>query len=142
MSDEDFQSWLFEMDDALERFLSLLPSHLRPALDFSPGSLDVLEQWILERYAGVSEILEPGEALILDGLARYVGETFREQLGGYWQIRFDNPKDAHYGLPELTGFSPRPTPLSPHSLVTASTDRRSGNYISTVLANVKKRYNA
>ena len=41
-SDEDFEAWLFEMDNALERFLSLLPTQIRPALDFSPGSSERL----------------------------------------------------------------------------------------------------
>jgi hypothetical protein len=76
---------------------------------------------------------------VLDGVARYIGETYQKQIGGRWQIRLDDPKYAFFGLPELTGFSERPTPICPHSLATALTDQRSGSYLRTVLENTKKR---
>jgi hypothetical protein len=137
-SEQDFEYWLFEMDDILERFLAILPRSVRSELDFSTSSLDTLEKWILDMYPDISEIQKPSEAFVLDGLARYVGETFRKELGGYWRIQFDNPKYAHHGLPELTGFSTRSTPICPQLLITASVDRRIGTYLSTVLNNSKK----
>jgi len=37
---EEFQFWLADMDDALERFLASVPRELATRLDFSSGSLD------------------------------------------------------------------------------------------------------
>jgi hypothetical protein len=131
---EDFEYWLADMDDALERLFKMVPPELRARLDFSPASLDALEAWILERYASTNAMLGQSESLIVDGLARYIGETFRKAIGGRWEIRLDDPKYVFYGKPQLTGFSDRPTPVGPLSLATASADRRTGRFLSGVLA--------
>lgn len=136
---ENFEEWLFEMDDALEQFVEGIAEPTRSQLDFSMASLDALEAWVLERYGSPEELMKPEAKQVLDGLARYIGETFRKQIGGRWQIRLDDPKYAFFGLPELTGFSERPTPICPHSLATAMTDRRNGTYLRTILENTKKR---
>jgi hypothetical protein len=135
----DFQYWLSEMDDALARFLEGIDEPVRSQLDLSPESLDALETWVLKRYKSPDELLETDAKRVLDGVARYIGETYRKHVGGQWQIRLDDPKYAFFGLPELTGFSEKPTPISPHSLATAMTDRRSGMYLRTILQNTKKR---
>lgn len=134
---EEFQVWLFYMDDALDQFMNRLPVALQSTLNFTPKSLDTLEAWILERYATIRAIQQPSEVDILDGLARYVGETFRKELGGQWQLRQSDPSDAFYGLPELSKFGVPVPPICPHRLVTASIDRRAGQYLRTVLASSK-----
>lgn len=131
---DDFQYWLADMDDAIERFLGILPTALSQRLDSSPGSLDVLEAWILERYTSTQAMLAPSESRIVDGLARYVGETFRKAVGGRWEIRLDDPSYVFYGKPQLTGFWEDPTPVCPLPLVTACADRRSGKFLAGVLA--------
>jgi hypothetical protein len=136
---EDFEYWLFEMDDALQRFMQGIGEPVRSQFDFSPASLDALEAWVLERYASPDDLMKPEAKQVLDGVARYIGETYRKQLGGRWQIRLDDPKYAFFGLPELTGFSEKPTPISPHSLATALTDRRTGTYLRMIFENIKKR---
>lgn len=136
---ENFEEWLFEMDDALQQFVDGIVESTRSQLDFSPESLDVLEAWVLERYSNPEELMKPEAKHVLDGVARYIGETYRKKIGGRWQIRLDDPKYAFFGLPELTGFSETPTPICPHSLATALTDRRSGSYLRTILENTKKR---
>ena len=136
---EHFEEWLFEMDDALEEFLDGIDQPTRSLLDLSPASLDVLEAWVLERYSSPEELMKPEAKQVVDGIARYIGETYRKQIGGRWQSRLDDPKYAFFGLPELTDFSQNPTPICPHSLATALTDRRSGTYLRTILDNTKKR---
>jgi hypothetical protein len=131
---DDFESWLVDMDDALERFVDALPQEVAQRLDFTPGSLDALEKWILDSYEGTPQMLAASSATTVDGLARYIGETFRKAIGGRWGIRLDDPKYIFYGLPELIGYSEKPTSLCPISLATASADRRSGKYLSGVLA--------
>jgi hypothetical protein len=134
-SRDDFELWVFKMEDALEKFLGQLPEDVRRSLDYSPASLDALEKWLLERYTSPQLMLAPDEKDILDGAARYIGETFRKNVGGYWEIDLDNPKYVFFGLPILTGFR---VPESPHSLATASTHRRTGTYLRTVLENTLK----
>jgi hypothetical protein len=136
---EQFDYWLFDMDDALERFLAMFAPDVRPRLDYSEESLDVVEHWILERYSNPKALTAVSARDVLDGLARYVGETFRQQVGGHWEIRLDDPQYVYFGLPQLTGYSDKPTPICAHSLVTAATDRRTGSYLRTVLRNVKRR---
>jgi hypothetical protein len=131
---EDFESWLVDMDDALERFLDALPGEVSERLDYSPASLDVLEGWILDRYQSTDHMLPSSEATTVDGVARYIGETFRKAIGGRWSIRLDDPEYVFCGLPEIIGYSDKPTSLCPCSLATASADRRSGKYLSGVLA--------
>lgn len=131
---EDLQYWLADLDDALQRFLDGLSSEVAARLDFSPGSLDVLEAWILNKYASTQEMLPPSESRLVDGLARYIGETFRKAVGGHWEMRLDDPKYVFHGIPQLTGFWEKPTPVCPLPLATASANRRTGRYLGGVLA--------
>jgi hypothetical protein len=141
-SRDDFELWLMDMDDAIDRFLDQVPADVRARLDFSAESLDVLEAWLRQRYPTLEALLEESEKEILDGAARYVGQTLREHLGGRWDIVLEDPQDVNYRLPILTGFKGQHSALSPVTLVTASTDRRSGTYLRTVLQNVLQRASA
>jgi hypothetical protein len=132
--EDDFQVWLIDMDDALERFLESLPPGLAAKLDFSPASLSALEAFILDKYPSSDAMLKPAESRVVDGLARYIGETFRQELGGRWEIRLDDPEYVFYGMPQLTGFSAKPTPFAPYALATTSAHRRSGEFLRGVLA--------
>ena len=125
---EEFEYWLFDMDDAIEGFLESLSIPVRGKLDSSPDSLDVLEAWLLDRYPKTESMLDRYEFPRVDDAARYIGETFRRTLGGYWDIKLDHPKNAYFGLPILTGFERPPTPICPLLLATASVDRRTGSY--------------
>lgn len=136
---EDFEFWLADMDDALAGFRESIPSSIRAELDFSPESLDALEAWLLETYASADELLKSESSRAVDGLARYVGETFRKAIGGKWEIRVDDPKYVYYGLPQLTGYSERPTPIAPHTLVTACAERRTGRYWRMILESTRRR---
>ncbi|MEN8215329.1 MAG: hypothetical protein ABFS56_02915 [Pseudomonadota bacterium] len=137
---ENFGVWLFEMDEALARFFKNLPDHLVAHLDFTPHSLDLLEDWILKKYSSVEKMLPSEEAVMVDGITRYIGETFRKTIAGTWEIRFDDPKYVYYGLPQLTGFSsPKIAPICPMRLVTTCVDRRKGHFLSAVLHNQIKR---
>jgi hypothetical protein len=139
-ADEDdlFEHWLAHMDDALAKFFARVPPGLKEALDFGPASLGRLEAFLLERYPSVQAIKADPEPY-LDGAARYVGEVFRRHIGGRWRMRMDDPKYVYAGLPELTFSASRDTPVCPITLVSASLDRRTGAFISTVFGNSAKR---
>lgn len=133
---EKFEHWLFQMDDALERFLGYLPSAIRTCLDFSPNSLDTLESWLIDKYESVQSMKEPSQSEIVDGVARYIGETFRHNLGGKWTIEVDDADFIFFALPILEGCQGQQASLCPLALGTASVDRRKGNYLRTILKNM------
>ncbi|HKR51733.1 MAG TPA: hypothetical protein VJT72_19545 [Pseudonocardiaceae bacterium] len=137
-SRDSFDYWVDYMNEAIAEFKEQLPSDVADALDWSPESLDVLEEWILQNYSSPQEMLS-ASTTIVDGAGRYVGETFRRALRDhYWDIDLDDEKNVFFGLPVLTTRE-KPTPLSPLSLVTTAADRRRGDYLSTLLANNIKR---
>lgn len=135
---DQFEIWLMEMDNAIAAFKDSLAPGVRSRLDGSEASLDVLEALILERYPTPADTRKPGEAAFLDGAARYVGEVIREHTGSKWTMRHDDPRFVFHGLPILAGAGKlKNVPECPLSLVTASTDRRTGKYLSTVLRNLR-----
>lgn len=131
---QDFQYWLADMDDAIERFLNSVPPDVASQLDFSPASLDLLEAWILKRYPSTQAMLPSSEGRLVDGLARYIGEVFRKAIGGRWELRLDDPQYVFHGKPQLAGFWEKATPLCPLLLATATADRRTGHFLEAVLA--------
>jgi hypothetical protein len=138
-SRDDFDHWVSDMDDSLSRFLSGPVATIRERLDFTPQSLDTLEHWLLERYRSTKDMLASDQAPTIDGTARYIGETFRKAIGGHWDIELENPKDAYFGLPILTSFEPKPTPICPATLATTTADRRTGTFLRTILERTAKR---
>ncbi|VTS00359.1 hypothetical protein [Tuwongella immobilis] len=135
MIDRDgFEAWLMSTEDTNKQFLSELPDEISHRLNFTLESLDVLERWLLDKYDSPADILQPSENWFIDQASKYVGETVRRNAGGTWNINLDDPSLVFYGLPVVTranGYSDCPA-----SLVTASLDRRRGNFIRTVVENI------
>ncbi|UYY57229.1 hypothetical protein [Sphingomonas sp. S2-65] len=136
VSDEDkFEYWLMDMDDAIARFSQLVPQDVAKSLNFEADSLPVLEGWLLDRYPDVASARAPSEAKVLDGAARYLGETFRKNAGGKWFIRFDDEKNVFFGIPQIKGMRTQTGQLAPLTLVTASLDRRTGKFFRKIFDN-------
>ena len=133
---DDFEYWLIDMDDAIDRMVAELPADLQPKLDYSPGSLDVIESIILARYSDVDKMIAPDQARIVDGYARYIGETFRRNIGGHWDVDLENDRNVYFQIPVLTAYEENPTPIAPLGLATASADRRTGSYLRRILENI------
>jgi hypothetical protein len=87
------------MGSDLERFTEL-GRESGYDLDFSLASLDGLESFALER-------LDRGEEdnSFKNRAARYLGETFRRNVGGKWEIAVDGPEYMNFKLPVLKGYS-------------------------------------
>lgn len=136
LSRDDFELWLFDMDDALEAFAGLLPESV--ALDHSAASLDALETWLLQTYPSVDQLLSPKSEAVLDGAARYVGETFRKRVGGGWDIVLDDPEFVYGRLPIVRLPNKVGVPLCPHHQVRLAVKRRSGGLFSSALANAER----
>ena len=140
--EDQFQVWLIHMDDAIAVFKRKLPENVYGNIDYSPASLDILEGWLLSRYSSKEDIKRESESIIFDGSARYLGEAFRKTLGGRWIINFKDRADIFYGIPQLSDMSGQEVPFSPLTTVTACFSRRTGNYFSTILRNLRKKADA
>lgn len=127
---ELFEYWLFEMDDVLENFTKRFKKDNLP-LDYSVTSLNYVESLILSYFPDIEEIKKTEHKHFYDELARYVGETFRKNIGGTWKLDIERESSAYYGLPILD----YPTPICPHRFVTATIDRKKGTFLSTILTN-------
>jgi hypothetical protein len=135
---DDFNFWVADMDDALDSFKASLPADVAAQLDYTPASLDALEHWLLDTYASSEETQEAGQTANMDGAARYFGETFRKTMGGYWDIDLDNQKNVYFGVPVVTGYKEKSTPLCPLWMVGAATHRRTGTSLRTILQNYQE----
>jgi hypothetical protein len=135
---DEFEQWLFEIDNVLEEFVKQFQAGERQLLNLSPESLDIVERWLLATYPNTKAAIAKSESIAINKAACYVGETFRKQLGGHWDINITDSKYVYYGLPELRGDSKATTPICPHTLVTASIDRKTGIFLKTVLKNSKE----
>jgi hypothetical protein len=124
----EFENWMNEE-------IALLVEHV-PGLDGSPTSLDRLESWLLSRYASVADARPESEAITIGRAARYLGEVFRKHTGSKWAIENRDPKYMFRGFPVLVGGTLGSMPDCPRSIVTASLDRRTGHYFSSILSNV------
>lgn len=133
-----FEFWLIEMDSALDRFFGALPKCTRQGMDYSPDSLQILEAWLLGKYSDTSMMLPSSESELVDGIARYIGEVFRKNLGGKWIIDFKDQKNAFCGLPQLGGMRGQKIQICPLTLATASADRRTGKFLQTIYQNNKR----
>jgi hypothetical protein len=129
--EEDFQVWLDFMPEGLARFFDRLPPAVGDKLDYSAQSLDVLEAWLLDRYPDYEATRPRTESLVLDGAARYFGETFRKHLGGKWWI--DPEGKIMGGRPLVKGFRSDQGSTCPLCDVTTAVDRRQGNSLSRLL---------
>ncbi len=131
---EDFQGWILCISDKMEQFTNEFAGENRLILDYTLASLNDLERWILNYYSDAHELIADNN--ILDLLTIYIGETFRQYIGGKWVMDLKNKKNAYYSMPTLTDTSYRgATYVAPMTYATACISRNKGNYISTILMN-------
>lgn len=79
---DDFEHWLFEMDDELEALRDSMPDSVQVRMDYSLDSLGILEEYLLDKYRKIGEIRDDSEKRNLFRFSRYVGETIRLLAGG------------------------------------------------------------
>ena len=106
--------WLNIMPDEMPR-LSILPKEVRARLDYSPASLDVLEEYIRKNYT-IEEMKDRKNRFARDLFARYVGETLRKSSSDlYWAFNTDNDQSPFYGIPVLLtlGMEDSIPPMTP-----------------------------
>ncbi|MFJ1435833.1 hypothetical protein ACILFN_10895 [Capnocytophaga canimorsus] len=131
---DNFQDWIFYIDDKMDDFTQNFAQQHHLILDYSIQSLDDLEQWIFTNFENNTLLIE--NAKLLDLLTIYIGETFRKHIGGKWVMDTENKKNAYYMLPVLTDKKYKVEKyVAPSTFATACISRKKGNYISTILKN-------
>ena len=133
---DDFQYWLFDMSNVLEKYIKDFEDHNKETLDCSLDSLLVLENHILNTFSSIQELKEETNKFKYDDITRYLGETIRKNVGGKWELDIENEKSAYYKLPVLVEDSNNSTVVCPHKLITASIGRKKGDFLHTVLKNL------
>jgi hypothetical protein len=128
---DDFEQWLFDMDHVLHDFRT---DHPVLELDGTDASLARLEHWLLDRYPNVEALTAPSEDLILDGAARYLGETMRKRVGGRWDNVLDDPRFVYGRLPIIRVPNRGNVPFCPHFTVRLALKRRTGELFTLVVA--------
>ena len=107
---EEFQAFVFEMDDVLDAFISSARSE-NFELNYSLGSLNQLEAYIDSR--GDSR----DDWNFINRAARYLGEVFRKNVGGIWTLSLDDPKNINYRLPIIANYSDLDMEFCPLAIV-------------------------
>lgn len=135
-SRQEFQTWLAkeaEVRDELEAMM-----HVELGVDVQ--SLDTLEAFLLGRYRDPDEALRLGEREMLDAAARHIGLVMVLNIeGAKWAIDLADQDSLYYRLPIIR--LPDDAEECPLTLATASLDRRTGDYLRTVVTSYEEDYN-
>lgn len=107
---DKFQFFLFEMDDVLGPFVAAAQD-AGFQLDYTIESLMSLEQFML------SHPTIMGNSQMQNRAARYLGEVFRKNLGGKWELCLKDPKYLFYKLPVISGYSKMPIEFCPIEII-------------------------
>ena len=107
---DKFQHFLFEMDDVLDDFL-VEAGTAGYQLDFSLDSIPLLEAYLLS-HLGNKEV-----SRLKNKAARYLGEVFRKNVGGKWELCLKDPKYLYYKLPVIAGYSDKPIEFCPVDVI-------------------------
>jgi hypothetical protein len=138
ISDHDlFQSWLMDMDDAIDRFINSTPPDISKQMDGTASSLDAMEAHLLSIYPNPAQVRALDQAIFVDGAARYLGEIYRIGTDSKWTLDLKNEDAVFYRIPALRGGSLK-APLCPMTTISACTERRTGTFFSTIFKNVCK----
>lgn len=134
---EQFLLWKDFIPDYLHYFFLEEPD-LTKKLEYSIGSLDVLEFYIIEKFKD-SEILKQKENHIWhERFSMYIGEVFVRNIeDAEWDIEL-RPKFIYYNLPIIKRTSISGVILCPHHLITTAIDRKTGVFIRTRLEKIKE----
>lgn len=129
---ESFETWHASLYVYLDQLRAAVPDPAK--LDFSVESLDTIEAWLLKKYPTLDDARADMSGGVNDA-GVYIGEVIRKNAGrGKWQL--DEKEDSvFFGFPLLVDFRQNGS-CSPVSLASASTDRRRGDYLRSVVSHL------
>ena len=133
---QEFQVWLandLEVRDELEAMIGV-------ELGIDEMSLDTLEAFLLRRYRNPDEALRLDGRGVLDAASRHIGLVMVLNIdGASWAIDLEDGDNVYYRLPIIR--FPDQAEECPLAMATAALDRRTGDYLRTVVENYEENYN-
>lgn len=101
---EKLQLFIFEISDRQEAFMDAVAAK-GYRLDYTFDTLSELERYIQAHAARMTWADKSDEAVAqrVDCWS-YLGETFRKNYGGSWQVSLDDAQNVNYGMFVIQGF--------------------------------------
>jgi hypothetical protein len=96
---QEFGRFLAGMNGELAEFVAAA-SKAGLTLDYSLSSLESLEAHISRELAGGVD-----REVVEDRAARYLGELFRKNSGGRWELCLKDPKYLYFKLPVISEYA-------------------------------------
>ncbi|TSI19681.1 hypothetical protein [Brevibacterium aurantiacum] len=106
--------------------------------DFGPKSLPMLEFFVLSRFSSPDEVIDPENRRFVEGLIRYLGETYLRAIGGAW----DHDEETGNGMPFIrpdTEEGPlKGEPIPILAIILAAVDARTAEVFTAVLSKARE----
>jgi hypothetical protein len=135
-SRDEFQTWLARDLEVREDLYALMGSEPTPDV----ASLDEIEQFLLTRYPDPPTAVTLAARAVTDAVARHIGLVMILNIDdAVWEINLDDADRLFYRLP-IIRFADD-VEACPVALATASLDRRTGQFLRTVIENYQDTYN-
>lgn len=125
---DEFEYWLFHKNNHEQAFIEFMKMFHKIDLDYSSDSVNLLENWFLNRYTDLDSALRYDQISILSGASLYVGSYLHDKIGGKFTIEVNDKDNVYWGIPMVKNLKKYEVPLV---LITTSIDRRLGNFINS-----------
>ena len=134
-SREEFQTWLAMDLEVRDELYALMGREFVPDVE----SLDVLEAFLLARFPDPAAAVNLAHRGITDAAARHIGLVFVLNVDdAVWDIELEDEARLFYRLPVIRfADGAEECPLT---MATASLDRRTGDYLRTVIEHYQEDY--
>lgn len=122
---DNFIEWTTFTEDRISQWKKDIPNEVSSKLDWSPESLLVVEEYLLDNYV-LEDQQDIEKRSALDAIVSYVGDLIRKNIPEtIWKIELEDETNIFYNLPYLV-FK-LGVPLSPHKLVQDALTEKAGN---------------
>ena len=106
--------------------------------DMSPESLPLIEHFVLSRFANPDEVVSPDNHRFVEGLIRYLGETYLRAVGGAWDHDETTGNGMPFIRPDNADGPTKGEPIPLVAVVLTAVDQRTGGIFTAVLDRVRQ----
>ncbi|WP_422859488.1 hypothetical protein ACOKFD_00670 [Flagellimonas sp. S174] len=125
---EDFIEWTTFTEDRFNDWVKPNPK-LAKLLDWSPNSLIIVENYLLENFT-IEDLENQENKTPIDAIVSYVAETIRKNIPEtIWKIDLEDKTNIYYRLPYLVFKLGAPT--CPHDLIKDCVGKREHGMIKS-----------
>ncbi|WP_413333369.1 hypothetical protein ACH82I_13670 [Brevibacterium sp. GP-SGM9] len=101
--------------------------------DFGPKSLPMLELFVLSKFPDTEAALAPENRRFVEGLIRYLGETFLRAVGGVWDHDEKTGNGMPFIRPDTEAGPEQGEPIPLVAIVLTAVDQRTARVFGAVL---------